>query len=419
MANDKVLLFKQKILYGICLIGMYSSIMAKDNDLISSSFEQPAASVATNDNFAINSIILKRGYSRNQPIYFEQGTSRAKFGKPVGDISFMAGPVQLDTPWMHSNSTSYHRLYHNMEYQGAGLKLPLTKEISFTSFRTYGMQISKANQVGGSGAKGVMRSLQPNRNGFNYQSMYNQRFNLVPEEEGIFYKLNTRTDGAFASGLQLNGNKNYSGNIWFYKFYDYVDMAYVDYEHKLQIMNNSHVKFALQGLSQSAEGADIIGQKANYTSDSFIAGSPGGNAVGAKMELNYDIYLFQLAWNQAFGDANSFGGGGLVSPHTYSLATDPLYTTSILHGLIEAGGAGNAYKISSGVNLLNNSLMLSAGFASYETIAFPVASEMNFKADYLLSARSASSLSIQCAYLQQPTVRDNYIVTLVTLRHKF
>jgi hypothetical protein len=419
MVKAKFLLFRQKVLFTIYVLCISSSITAKGNDLMQSSFEKATASSMANYNFSLSSIIFNRGSSYKQPIYFEQDQSQAKFGKPVDDISFMIGPVRVDTPWMHSNSNSYHRLYHNMEYQGTGVKLPLANGISFTTFRTYGMQISKANQVGGRGAKGVMRSLQPNRHGFNYQSMYNQRFNLVPSGEGIFDNLNTRTDGAFASGFQLHGNKNYSGNLWFYKFYDYVDMAYADYEHKLNLMSNTHVKFALQGLSQSAEGADVIGQKANYTSDSFIAGSPGGNAVGAKMELGYDIYLFQLAWNQVFGDSNSFGGGGLVSPHTYSLATDPLYTTSILHGLIEAGSAGSAYKISSGVNLLNSSLMLSAGFASYETMALPVASEMNLKADYLLSASSASSVSIQCAYLQQPTIRDNYIVTLVTLRHKF
>ena len=55
---------------------------------------------------------------------------------------------------------------------------------------------------------------------------------------------------------------------------------------------------------------------------------------GLKAELSYD---------GMYGSQNSFYGGGFISPYTFTIVNDPLYTSGLGAGLIEQG-AGNSWR---------------------------------------------------------------------------
>ena len=60
------------------------------------------------------------------------------------------------------------------------------------------------------------------------------------------------------------------------------------------------------------------------------------------------------------------GDGALISPHTAAYATDPLYTTSMIRGLV-VQGPGHAWKTKFTYNLLNDKLNVMLAYAKYTT----------------------------------------------------
>ena len=65
----------------------------------------------------------------------------------------------------------------------------------------------------------------------------------------------------------------------------------------------------------------------------------------------------------------------LYRPYTYSLANDPLYTTSWMLGLIDKS-AGQAYKIAPTVKFLDDALEVGISAARYNTVTMPAVMNM-------------------------------------------
>jgi hypothetical protein len=64
--------------------------------------------------------------------------------------------------------------------------------------------------------------------------------------------------------------------------------------------------------------------------------------------------------------AGAVGGGALISPYTTNYATDPLFTTSMIRGLVEEG-PGHAWKAKALYNFLDKKLQVVVAYAKYDT----------------------------------------------------
>ncbi|WP_333677449.1 hypothetical protein [Dyella sp.] len=75
---------------------------------------------------------------------------------------------------------------------------------------------------------------------------------------------------------------------------------------------------------------------------------------------------FDLFYNKVAHEEGAAGGGALISPFTTNYASDPLYTTSMIRGLIESG-PGHAWKGKFTYDLIDKKLELATAYAKYFT----------------------------------------------------
>jgi hypothetical protein len=111
-------------------------------------------------------------------------------------------------------------------------------------------------------------------------------------------------------------------------------------------------------------------------------GAPRSKMLGAKFTYRYGDYDVGVSTNILFADSNSFQKGGIISPYTYDIANDPLFTTSFRSGMVEKGG-GTAFKIFSIASVLDNKLTLKPSLGIYNTNDGISSKELNMIAGYV------------------------------------
>ena len=152
-------------------------------------------------------------------------------------------------------------------------------------------------------------------------------------------------------------------NLWLYQFYNYIDMWYADNDYKLEISKNVSMNFGIQGVMQTANGSNIVGQQTLFGTN-IPAGTPSGNAIGLKWNINVPHDTISFSYNNVFGPAGSYLNGGLISPYTYAFETDPLYTTPALGSMAELG-SGSAFTFRNINKFLDNSLTFTASYSMF------------------------------------------------------
>ena len=89
-------------------------------------------------------------------------------------------------------------------------------------------------------------------------------------------------------------------------------------------------------------------------------------AIGADVGVVIPSGRFDIFYNKLAHEAGAVGGGALISPYTTNYASDPLYTTSMIRGLVETG-PGHAWKGKFTYDLFDKKLQLAAAYAKYFT----------------------------------------------------
>lgn len=253
------------------------------------------------------------------------------------DIS--AGNILLNTPWVLSELINPY--YLTSTFQGVVANIQPLSSLLITAF-------------------GFQSFRMPANNWFTNTTLYNLANPLLPS----INLNNYQTPGALGIGLQYTPTNNYLLNAWFYQFYNYINMAYLNTQYIVPLSTNVGMTFGLQGVMQSPQGSNIIGQQVLVNGQN--AGSPNGNAYGLLWSINTLHDTVTLAVNQVFGNGsqNQFLGGGLVTPYTLGFEYDPLYTTMSTVSLAEQG-AGTAFAVQNTLNFFKNSMSAVVRFASY------------------------------------------------------
>jgi hypothetical protein len=85
-------------------------------------------------------------------------------------------------------------------------------------------------------------------------------------------------------------------------------------------------------------------------------------------DLGTSIYdgRIDVAYNKLANQSGAVGEGAIISPYTTNYATDPLYTTSMIRGLVEQG-PGHAWKARAQYYFFDKKLQLVAAYAKYTT----------------------------------------------------
>lgn len=275
------------------------------------------------------------------------------------------GRIALNSPWMNSanpSTTAY------ITYQGGVVNVQ-----PFSSLLLTGIAI---NDMG-------------NPAGFHPYTLYDSSFGYPIETTAV-------TSGAIVLGAQWSPTASYNLNLWGYQFYDYADMFYLDNKYTWTISSDFNIALAGQFAIEAGQGDNVLN---NPQFTPYPYGSIGSNLLGVQFALNYGIWGLTLGFDSVFG-AGSYGNGGLVSPYTYQVVSDPLYTTAQFGGMIEKASAGNAYKIAPSLTLLDKNLTIIPQYAYYATSAVPDSQEFDLTAQYSIPQIRGLSLDAAYSYVQ-------------------
>ena len=208
--------------------------------------------------------------------------------------------------------------------------------------------------------------------GFDGMTLYNSGFDWAT---GTANLIGMPSRGTVALGGNYSGwNNNYNLRLWAYQFNDYANLVYADNSIKFTPTENLSFNLAAQGGSEAGDKMNTITASGYGNVASTFFGVQGG--------INYNWFGLNLAYNNVFGPQNSYGGGGIISPYTYNMAVDPLYTTPYMQGLIDRGSAGTAFKVSPSFTFLNGNLSFTPSFTSLNTTAVAPSSEYDFLVSY-------------------------------------
>lgn len=155
-------------------------------------------------------------------------------------------------------------------------------------------------------------------------------------------------------GLKITG--------WYYDFHDFAHLLYAQVQETLASNRPIEPFAGVQVVREwgatnifAITGTHLLGQPGTAVSNFTLGGIVGVMAYGARLSVAFDRMRER---------SGALGGGALVSPYTQNFATDPLYTSSMIRGMVELG-PGSAWKVTAGGRLLGERLELTASFAEY------------------------------------------------------
>ncbi len=180
----------------------------------------------------------------------------------------------------------------------------------------------------------------------------NNNLFALPYDNPVF----TGSDnGAAAIGMTYKSDGP-RAQAWFYRFYDFAQMAYVQGGYKLPTAGLA--PFAeIQFMRETGSGAQLLGAV-----DSNAYGAKLGIALPDKAGTVYFAYN-KVPTQFAGGVSN----GNLLSPYTQVYNTDPLYTTVMNYGLVSARAAGHAWQVGTNLKLFDEKLDTVVSFSRYMT----------------------------------------------------
>ena len=162
-----------------------------------------------------------------------------------------------------------------------------------------------------------------------------------------------------AGGLKAQG--------WYYDFLDFTRMGYADGSYVFKTGTGFDPVIGLQGLTETGGGSDNILVQNKLKINGIAGTNVDSKAWGADLGVVIPNGRFDVYYNKVQQETNNdIGDGTIISPFTANYATDPLYTTSMIRGLVEAG-PGHAWKAKMTYGFFDNRLQLVGAYAKYTT----------------------------------------------------
>jgi hypothetical protein len=152
---------------------------------------------------------------------------------------------------------------------------------------------------------------------------------------------------------------------WYYDFLNFTRMGYADGSYTFHTGTGFDPVIAAQYLTENGGSDNVLVD--TQTKLFGVAGSRvKANAWGGDLGLVIPHGRFDVFYNKLDSESGAVGDGALISPFTTNYASDPLYTTSMIRGLVEEG-PGHAWKAKAAYDLFDAKLQLVAAYAKYTT----------------------------------------------------
>ena len=273
------------------------------------------------------------------------------------------GLLTVDAGWIGVNNSPWLTYYQNnalnlITYQGVVANMDLGHNLLLT-----GLAINGVQKLG--------------ENNFNTQTYYQPLIDDYVVGNG--QQLNTSTSpDTLAIGINWNTlNDNLNVRAWDYNFSNYSNLLYADSRLGYQVTNDLKLAIGIQGGLQS-------GGSNNALNNNGLGNNILSNLVGGELSVEYSWLELKFGYNNIWENTDSFDNGNIVSPYTYTLATDPLYTTSWITGLVDQS-AGIAYKTSANAKFLDDNLLIGLSYANYQTSIVSPFNEYDLTVSYAIS----------------------------------
>jgi len=163
-----------------------------------------------------------------------------------------------------------------------------------------------------------------------------------------------RFGGTLAIGADYKAN-GINARLWYYGFYSFANMYYGEATYTYKTGSGYDPFIGIQGLTENLSA-----------SKSYLGAKVDSQVEGFKVGVNIPHGSIFVAYDKVNDKAGAYGNGTVVSPFTASYATDPLWTTSMIRGLVEMG-PGHGWKVKGTYKLFDNQLRLMAAYAKYNT----------------------------------------------------
>ena len=188
-------------------------------------------------------------------------------------------------------------------------------------------------------------------------------------------------NGTWALGTSY-GVEGFKGQAWYYNFLDFARMGYFEGSYTFKTGTGFDPFVGAQFVDESGSGTNFL-----VTNSTALFGVPGSKVKSSTWGLTGGVIIphgrIDLGYNKVASEAGAVGGGAIISPYTAAYATDPLYTTSMIRGLVEMG-PGHAWKAKVTYNVLPN-LQVIAAYAKYTTLYRGNSHDVYFDVIYNLS----------------------------------
>lgn len=260
-------------------------------------------------------------------------------------VTVRAGDQYLDTPWMGPSDSrvipaSYRALNLSMEVS-PGWTLQAIRTIRWKSRTSDGFL---ADNV-----------YYPSR--WRGDTMYGQNGTLPVTARA--------TSGTTAIGSTYAAGP-WKSRTWYYDFRGFGRMGYADASYTFPAIGRLVPYVGAQVLRQTGSSGDNVLVETKTRVNGVAGDRVDARAWGVEAGAKLGAASFGLAYNRLGGRQGAVGGGAIISPYSNGYATDPLFTTSMLRGLVEQG-PGRAWKARAGYGFFDGELQLAAAYAQYDT----------------------------------------------------
>jgi hypothetical protein len=227
-----------------------------------------------------------------------------------GTWRLAVGNQVLDTPWTPSSDSRMVPA----AYQGARLE---------TRLGGWGIEVLR-----------VTRWKSRTSEGFSATTLYNATGTAGIEGGFPEAAVGTqRTPGAFALGMHSPPGAARFG-FWYYDFDEYAHLAYATLTGSPPSRSPWRPGWKIQTLREWSVGSTLLGAPVDVW------------GAGAEFLVPTDLreLALTLGVDRIVPRSGGFDEGGVVSPYSAGYAADPLYTTSMISGLVEKG-PGSAVRL--------------------------------------------------------------------------
>lgn len=258
---------------------------------------------------------------------------------------FRGGYQYLNTPWMGGNDS---RVIPS-SYNAALVDITPLKDWNIYALRTFSWK-----------SRTSMGMYDDN---LYYPSTY--QGDSMYGNNGSLPKTAPEANGAWAAGTTY-ATGGLKAEAWYYNFLRFARMGYVNGSYAFKTGTPFDPYVAVQWLDENSGSDNIL-----VDTKTKLVGVAGDHvkaeAWGARIGTTIFDGSIDFAYNKLSGESGAVGHGALISPYTVNYATDPLFTTSMIRGLVEVG-PGHAWKARAQYNFFNKKLQLVAAYAKYTTL---------------------------------------------------